>query len=176
MLRADTSGIADEDGLENAVFGYHGLPTSEISGATAATHTLVASDEGKTIRVLSFTDDAGNVETLTSAATAEVEPEPNRPATGAPSVSGTAQVGEMLRADTSGIVDEDGLRDVRSSATGGLPTTGRHRHIGVCDGLYLQLADGDEGNHQGAGELHRRCRQRGITHQRGDGSGGRQAQ
>ena len=34
---------------------------------------------------------------------------PNSPVTGAPTISGTAQVGETLTADTSGIADEDGL-------------------------------------------------------------------
>ena len=70
-LTAGTSGIADEDGLENAVFGYQWLAEgSDISGATARTHTLSNSDEGKAIKVkVSFTDDAGNEEELTSAAT-----------------------------------------------------------------------------------------------------------
>ena len=39
----------------------------------------------------------------------------NTPATGAPSISGTAQVGETLTADTSGIADEDGLENVAFS-------------------------------------------------------------
>ena len=58
---------------------------------------------------MSFTDDAGNDETLTSTATAAVDAAPNSPATGAPSSTGTAQVGETLTADTSGIADADGL-------------------------------------------------------------------
>ena len=41
-------------------------------------------DEGNTIKVrVSFTDDAGNAEGLTSAATDAVEARPNSPATGA---------------------------------------------------------------------------------------------
>ena len=36
----------------------------------------------------------------------------NTPATGVPTISGTAQVGETLSADTSGITDEDGLDSV----------------------------------------------------------------
>ena len=61
---------------------------------------------------MSFTDDAGNGETLTSAATSEVAARPNSPASGAPAISGTAQVGETLAADTSGIGDADGLDNV----------------------------------------------------------------
>ena len=58
---------------------------------------------------VSFTDDAGNEETLTSAATDAVTAKPNSPATGAPAITGTAQVGETLTASTSGISDADGL-------------------------------------------------------------------
>ena len=73
-LTAGTSGIADEDGLENAAFSYQWLAEgSDISGATAKTYTLSNSDEGKAIKVkVSFTDDAGNDEELTSAATGAV--------------------------------------------------------------------------------------------------------
>ena len=59
-----------------------------------------------------FTDDAGNAETLTSAATDAVAARTNNPATGAPTISGTAQVGETLTAETSNIADADGLTDV----------------------------------------------------------------
>ena len=64
---------------------------------------------------VSFTDDADNGETLTSAATDAVaaQPTPNTPATGAPTIDGTAQVGETLTANTSGIADADGLSDVQ---------------------------------------------------------------
>ncbi len=74
-LTADTSGIADADGLANATFSYQWLSSrdTEIGGATSSTYTLQASEESKAITVqVSFTDDAGNQETLTSAATAAV--------------------------------------------------------------------------------------------------------
>ena len=114
-LTATTSNIADSDGLVNAVYGYQwvrndGGTDAEIQGATGSTYTLDAADEGKTVKVrVSFTDDAGNEETLTSAGTAAVEARPNSPATGVPTISGTAQVGETLTASTSGIADADGL-------------------------------------------------------------------
>ena len=74
-LTADTSGIADADGLDNAAFSYQWLADdANIDGATGYTHTLQDADEGKAITVkVSFTDDAGNGETLTSAATAAVQ-------------------------------------------------------------------------------------------------------
>ena len=61
---------------------------------------------------VSFTDDADNDETLTSTATATVAAKPNSAATGAPTISGTAEVGQTLTADTSGIADADGLAGV----------------------------------------------------------------
>ena len=113
-LTADISGIADEDGLSSVAYRYQWLADdADITGATAAAYTLTDSEEGKTVRVrVSFTDDAGNEETLTSSATATVEARPNSPAAGQPAISGTAQVGETLTADTSGISDEDGLNQV----------------------------------------------------------------
>ena len=116
-LTANTSGVIDADGLSNVQYEYQWLADdSEISGATNATYTLVAADEGKAVKVqVSFTDDADNEETLTSAATEAVSaaPTPNSPATGAPTISGTAQVGETLTANTSGVADGDGLSNVQ---------------------------------------------------------------
>ena len=116
-LTAETTGIADADGLDNAVFSYQWLADdADISGATGKTYTLVAADEGKTVKVrVSFTDNAGNVETLTSTATNSVAARPNSAATGAPTINGTVQVGETLTADTSGIGDADGLNNVSYS-------------------------------------------------------------
>ena len=110
-LTAGITGISDPDGLDNAQFDYQWLADdAAIIGATSSTYTLVAADEGKTIKVkVSFTDDAGNPEAVTSDATAAVAAKPNTPATGAPAIGGTAQVGEALTADTSGIADADGL-------------------------------------------------------------------
>ena len=71
-LTADTSRIADGDGLTSVSYSYRwvrvdGTTESNITGATGSTYTLVAADEGKGIRVkVSFNDDAGNPETLTS--------------------------------------------------------------------------------------------------------------
>ena len=116
-LTANTSGIADGDGLSNVQYEYQWLADdADISGATNATYTLVAADEGKAVKVqVSFTDDEGNDETLTSEATDAVAAAPttNSPATGAPTISGNAQVGETLTADTSGIADADGLSNVQ---------------------------------------------------------------
>ena len=116
-LSVDTSGISDTDGIVNSILTYQwiandGTEDTDIQDATGSTYTLASADEGKTIKVrVSFTDDAGNDESLTSEATAAVAARPNSAATGAPTISGTAQVGQMLTASTSGISDSDGLAD-----------------------------------------------------------------
>ena len=114
-LEANTSGVADADGLANATFSYQWLADdADINGAIGSTYTLTDSDEGKNVTVqVSFTDDGGNAESLTSAATAAVAAKPNSPATGTPTISGTAQVGETLTAGTSGVADADGLSNVQ---------------------------------------------------------------
>ena len=73
-LTASTSAITDEDGMTNAAFSYQWTAGgSDIAGATGSTYTLTASEQGQTIQVrVTFTDDADNEETLTSAATVEV--------------------------------------------------------------------------------------------------------
>ena len=144
-LTADTSGIADEDGLDNAAFTYRWLAdNAAIAGATGSTYTLADADEGKAITVqVSFTDDAGNDETLTSAATDAVSAAPasNTPATGAPTVSGTAQVGETLTAGTSGIVDADGL----TNATFNYQWLADDADIAGATGSTYTLVEADEG-------------------------------
>ena len=61
---------------------------------------------------VTFTDDDGYQESLTSGATEPVAARPNTEATGAPTISGTPQVDETLTAGTSAISDEDGLDNV----------------------------------------------------------------
>ena len=127
ILTASTSDISDADGLANASFTYQWLADdADISDATGSSYTLVAADAGKVIKVrVSFTDDAGNEESVTSAATAAVtltggstnsleqsnqeDVQENSAATGAPTIGGTAQVGEILTASTSSIADADGV-------------------------------------------------------------------
>ena len=72
-LAADTTRIADEDGLESAVFSYQwirldGAIETNI-GTDSSSYTLVAEDSGQRIKVrVAFTDDAENEEYVTSAA------------------------------------------------------------------------------------------------------------
>ena len=128
-ITATTSRISDGDGLSNAVFAYQWIrqdPTdrtdAEIPGETAQTYTVTSDDEAKGLRVrVTFTDDAGNRESLTSNAflflaappvlDTSDEPAANSPATGPPTITGTARVGETLTADASDIEDPDGLNN-----------------------------------------------------------------
>ena len=73
-LTADTSEISDADGLTNVAYSYQWLADdTEIDGATSSSYTLQSSDEGKVVKVLvTFTDDDGGNESLTSESTAAV--------------------------------------------------------------------------------------------------------
>ena len=77
-LTASTAGISDADGLDNAGFAHRWMRgDADIQGATGSTYTAVAADEGERLKVrVSFTDDAGHAESLTSAATDAVAPAP----------------------------------------------------------------------------------------------------
>ena len=115
-LTVDTSGITDEDGLDDPTFTHQWVREDAVMVASAArSYTPTDGDRGKAIKVrVSFTDDAGNPETRTSVQTVPIEgqangQEGNSPATGAPTISGTAQVGETLTADITGISDADGV-------------------------------------------------------------------
>ena len=93
-LTADTSAISDADGLTNATFSYQWLADDfALAGATDSTYTLTDSEEGKAIGVrVAFTDDAGNEESLTSAAV-----DPSRP------YGLTATLSRMARWSSPGI-------------------------------------------------------------------------
>ena len=131
VLTASTAGISDADGktkAENGDLGFaytyqwlrvDGGSETEIARATSKSYTTAAADEGKTLKVrVSFVDDAGNPEgPLTSGATAAVKAA-NNPATGAPAISGVAQVGEVLTASTADISDADGKTKAENGDTG----------------------------------------------------------
>ena len=84
-ISADTSSIQDEDGATDATFQYQwnrleGEEPTEISGANQSTYTVTPDDYGKNISVtVTFNDDAGNEERLTSAAVGPVTVLPPQP-------------------------------------------------------------------------------------------------
>ena len=113
-LTADTTTITDPNGVptDASAFTYQwvrvaGGTETDIPGATNSAYTLTSSDAEIKVTV-SFDDLAGFSEgPLTSAATDTVVT--NNPATGAPTVTGTAQVGDVLSVDTTTITDADGV-------------------------------------------------------------------
>ena len=74
VLTADTTDIADEDGLDNVSYSYQWTSdNSDIEGATEKTYRALYDDAQKALRVrVTFTDDEGNSESLTSDPTAPV--------------------------------------------------------------------------------------------------------
>ena len=99
-LTAGTTAIMDADGLTSPSYTYQWIRVAtdntetNISSATASTYTLVAADQGTTIKVrVSFTDDASNAETLTSAATAAVAAAPQHRGDGRADDHGHGEVG-----------------------------------------------------------------------------------
>ena len=77
-LTASTTGIADANGLTSPTYTYQwiqvdGTDEADIAAANSSTYILVDADLGKTLKVkVTFDDDLGHTETLTSAATATV--------------------------------------------------------------------------------------------------------
>ena len=175
-LTASTSNIDDEDGLDGVSYRYQwvrneGTDDADIAGGTGSTYTLVDADQGQTIKVrVTFTDDADNDESLTSAATETVLARPNRSAAGLPTISGTARVDQTLTASTSDIADQDGLTNVSYRYQW---TAGGADISGATGSTYTLTASEQGKDRPGAGELHRRRGQPGIADQRGDcGRGG----
>ena len=107
-LRA-TPQVSDADGTTQSQFAYQWVADSAvISGATGATYVVKDADVGKRISVrLTFTDDGGFVETITSAQTETVRA--GAAPTGRPGISGRHRVGDTLTAITADINDPDGV-------------------------------------------------------------------
>ena len=103
-LTADPSGITDTDGLTTATYTYQwlrvdadGVSNETNIGANAATYTPVAADVGKQIKVqVSFTDDRGHVETVTSDATVAVTGNDTGPALSIADASAAETAGHLL--------------------------------------------------------------------------------
>ena len=125
VLTADTSGITDPDGTPQGGFvftrqwqrgvtvtdaqsGQDTTTWTDITDADGATYTLVQADVGQQVRVVvSFTDAAGNDESLTSTATGPVADINDAP-TGTVTLTGTVEQGEELTVSVSAVADADG--------------------------------------------------------------------
>jgi hypothetical protein len=107
-LTADTSGLADEDGL--GAFSYQWLRDGvAIADATDSTYLLTQQDVGTAISVqVSYTDGGGTGEQVTSGETPLVANVNDSPI-GDVTITGSPTQDETLTTDTSGLADEDGL-------------------------------------------------------------------
>ena len=107
-LTAVTTGIMDDDGLTSPTYTYQWIRVdgteADIAGENSSTYPLGAADLGTTLKVrVTFDDDLGHTETLTSAATATVGAVATAPAvstvdvTSMPASGDTYGTGEMIR-------------------------------------------------------------------------------
>ena len=84
---------------------------ADVPGSGDREYTITGLDNGVeyTVRAMAYNDNGVGVPSIDVKGTPEAPP--NSPARGAPTISGTAQVGETLTAHTDGIEDDDGLAD-----------------------------------------------------------------
>ena len=150
-LTAGTSNIADDNGLSNASFAYQWVRSADgadtdISGATASTFLLTHGELDHTITVrVSFTDDAGYSETVTSNATGPVVRPPNVSPNGLPTIGGTLGVGKTLTAGASGITDDNGLSNAAFTYQWVSSTEGVEADIAGATSSSYTLTSSDAG-------------------------------
>ena len=150
-LTVNTSGIADTDGLTNVSYAYQWLADdTAIANATGSAYTLLPADQGKTIKVrVTFTDDAGNQESLTSAATGTVAPRP--PLTASFESTPTAHDGQsafifQLRFSEEFGISYRTLRDHAFTVTGGTVAKARRLTQGSNLGWEVHVEPSSNGN------------------------------
>ena len=112
-IRADTSAIDDSDGITNMSFLYQWEATEgefsttfgAIAGAAGSSHKLTVDQQNRRVRVVvSFIDDAGHLESVTSEATGPIAGNAT-----APTITGIERVQGELTAGTSSIFDPQGV-------------------------------------------------------------------
>ena len=113
-LTADSSNLSERYGVQVTSMTYRWLADgARVPGAIARTYKPDDDKQGKRISVMAtYTDDRGNEETVISAPTEPLAARDRiRRATGLPLISGRALVGHTLTADTSLIIDPNGLEN-----------------------------------------------------------------
>ena len=147
-LTANTDTLADDDGLGTLNYQWQRSNGNggfgAIENATGQTYTLGDDDVGREVRVqVSYTDDGGMDESLTSTPTAAVENVNDEP-TGSVSIDGTAEEDQTLTTNTDNLDDADGLGAFsyqwqRSNGSGGF------ENIENATGQTYTLGDDDVG-------------------------------
>lgn len=112
-LTANLNNIQDQDGLTNVSYAYQWLADNQaIQGATSASFVTTQAQVGKQLSVrVSFTDDLGSAELISSSSTSIVTNVNDDPQ-GQVSIVGNPVVGQTLTASNS-LSDEDGLGEIR---------------------------------------------------------------
>jgi len=107
-LSAITANLSDADGL--GPFSYQWKAGNDtIPGATSDSFTLTQAQVGERVSVFVSYTDAGGAKESVSSAPSQLVSNSNKPPTGGVSISGTATQGQILTADTTKLVDDDGL-------------------------------------------------------------------
>ena len=148
-LTANTDNLADADGLGTLNYQWQSNTGANgafenIENATSQTYILGDNDVGREVQVMvSYTDDGGMDESLTSAATTAVANINDDP-TGAVTISGQATEDQTLTAQTDILADDDGLGTLnyqwqRSDGSGDF------ENIANATGETYSLGDADLG-------------------------------
>ena len=162
-LTADTSGIADADGLANAGYAYQWVRTpsggsdADIAGATSQTYVLMFADAGATLKVkVTVTDDEGHQATLTSAPTAAVAGLPRPEVTVASDGDATEGSPAVFTLTRTG--DLAGTLDVAYTVTatgdfGVTPFSGMATFLASSATVRVSVATTDDGAHEAHGSV-----------------------
>ena len=116
-----------------------------IDNATSETYTLGDEDVGREVRVrVSYTDDGGMDESLTSAATAVVENVNDDP-TGSVIIDGTVEEDQTLTANVDNVTDADGLGAFSYQWQSNTGANGAFEPIAAATSQSYNLGDADVG-------------------------------
>ena len=143
-LTAETTALQDADGLPADAAGYRyqwqrntDRSFENIAGETGNTYTLDDADVGREVRVqVSYTDDGGMDDSLSSAPTAVVENVNDEP-TGSVSIDGTVEEDQTLTANTDNL-------EIALSATETLTLEGVNRDVLTAETVTTLDEEGND--------------------------------
>ena len=142
-LPPSTKGTLTLDG--GAVETGQSVPATDI-GAGKLAFTPAANGNGDPYTAFTFKVSDGALESAGAATMTIDVTAVNDPATGKPSISGTARVGQKLKAVTTGIADVDGVAGVAFTYQWIRVTTGSEANIAGANSSTYRLAAADLNN------------------------------